>query len=167
MTRSTGPSTVLKQSTLAMAIAFACLPESTATVDLRILETTDIHVHLVDYDYYQDKPSTSLDLAKTATLIKAARAEVKNSLLFDNSDLIQGNPLGDYIAKEQGLTDGQLHPVYKAMNLLNYDAGNLGNHEFNYGLDFLKTSLCNYCLYEQRCRNNNRSHSQLLLSCTR
>ncbi|GJM70306.1 hypothetical protein HMSSN036_25220 [Paenibacillus macerans] len=27
------------------------------------------------------------------------------------------------------------------MNLLNYDAGNLGNHEFNYGLDFLKTAL--------------------------
>lgn len=112
-----------------------------ATVDLRILETTDIHVHLVDYDYYKDKPSTSLGLAKTAALIKMARSQVTNSLLFDNGDLLQGNPLGDYIAKEQGLVAGQLHPVYKAMNLLNYDAGNLGNHEFNYGLEFLKTSI--------------------------
>lgn len=112
-----------------------------ATVDLRILETTDIHVHLVDYDYYKDKPSTSLGLAKTAALIKIARSQVTNSLLFDNGDLLQGNPLGDYIAKEQGLVAGQLHPVYKAMNLLNYDAGNLGNHEFNYGLEFLKTSI--------------------------
>jgi 2',3'-cyclic-nucleotide 2'-phosphodiesterase/3'-nucleotidase len=112
-----------------------------ASLQVRIMETTDIHVNLVDYDYYRDKPSASLGLAKTASLIKIARAEVNNSLLFDNGDLIQGNPLGDYIAKEQGLAEGQVHPVYKAMNLLNYDAGNLGNHEFNYGLDFLKLAL--------------------------
>ena len=131
----------LKQTLLAMAIATICLPANAAKVQLRILETTDIHVNIVDYDYYRDKASVTLGLAKTATLIKAARLEVKNSLLFDNGDLLQGNPLGDYIAKEQGLADGAIHPVYKAMNLLNYDAGNLGNHEFNYGLDFLKTSL--------------------------
>ncbi|MGB0865740.1 MAG: bifunctional 2',3'-cyclic-nucleotide 2'-phosphodiesterase/3'-nucleotidase [Granulosicoccaceae bacterium] len=114
---------------------------SAATVDLRILETTDIHVHIVDYDYYSDKPSASVGLSKTATLIKAAREEASNSLLFDNGDLLQGNPLGDYIAKQQGLSGDQRHPVYKAMNLLDYDAGNLGNHEFNYGLEFLQQSL--------------------------
>ena len=27
--------------------------------------------------------------------------------------------------------------MFKAMNELGYDAGNLGNHEFNYGLDYL------------------------------
>ncbi len=110
-------------------------------VKLRILETTDIHVNLVNYDYYQDTKTDKYGLAKTATLIKQARAESKNSLLFDNGDLIQGNPLGDYVAKEDPLQDGETHPVYKAMNLLNYDAGNVGNHEFNYGLDFLGTSL--------------------------
>lgn len=110
-------------------------------VNLRILETTDIHVNLVNYDYYQDTVTDKYGLAKTATLIKQARAESENSLLFDNGDLIQGNPLGDYVAKEEPLKDGEIHPVYKAMNLLNYDVGNIGNHEFNYGLDFLKTSL--------------------------
>lgn len=132
---------VLTKTTLAITIAAICLPVQAAKVQLRVLETTDIHVHVVDYDYYSDKSSNTLGLAKTASLIKAARAEVKNSLLFDNGDLLQGNPLGDYIAKEQGLGDGQIHPVYKAMNLLNYDAANLGNHEFNYGLDFLKKAL--------------------------
>jgi 2',3'-cyclic-nucleotide 2'-phosphodiesterase/3'-nucleotidase len=39
------------------------------------------------------------------------------------------------------LEDGETHPVYKAINLLAYDAGNVGNHEFNYGLDYLNTSL--------------------------
>lgn len=70
--------------------------------------------------------------------LTAARAEVKNSMFFDNGDLLQGNPLGDYVAKKIGLKASEIHPVYKAMNLLNYDAGNIGNHEFNCGLEFLK-----------------------------
>ncbi|MEH6403799.1 MAG: bifunctional 2',3'-cyclic-nucleotide 2'-phosphodiesterase/3'-nucleotidase, partial [Sneathiella sp.] len=110
-------------------------------VKLRLFETTDIHVHLTDYDYYKDKPSNSVGLAKVSTLLTQARSEVKNSIFIDNGDLIQGNPLGDYMAKRRGLKDGEIHPVYKAMNLLNYDAANLGNHEFNYGLDFLKTAI--------------------------
>ncbi|MEW4223883.1 bifunctional 2',3'-cyclic-nucleotide 2'-phosphodiesterase/3'-nucleotidase [Rossellomorea marisflavi] len=113
----------------------------TDLVNLRILETTDIHVNLANYDYYQDAETDKYGLVKTASLIKQARTEAKNSLLFDNGDLIQGNPLGDYVAKIDPLQPGETHPVYKAMNLLDYDAGNIGNHEFNYGLDFLKTSL--------------------------
>jgi len=112
-----------------------------ATVKLRVMETTDIHVHIVDYDYFRDAPSVTVGLARTAALIKAARAEATNSILVDNGDLIQGNPLGDYMAKQRGLKAGEVHPVYKAMNLLDYDAGNLGNHEFNYGLEFLGTSM--------------------------
>ena len=63
---------------------------------------------------------------------------MRNSLLFDSGDLIQGNPLGDYVAVEQRLQPGQVHPVFKAMNQLDYAAATLGNHEFNYGLDFLR-----------------------------
>jgi len=112
-----------------------------ATLRLRILSTTDIHTHIVDYDYYRDQPDNSLGLARTAALIRQARAEVRNSLLFDSGDLIQGNPLGDYVAVEQRLQPGQVHPALKAMNLLDYAAASLGNHEFNYGLDFLRAAL--------------------------
>jgi len=127
-----------------ISIALA-LVSSTAladsTVSLRILETTDIHTHLVNYDYYRDGESDTVGLAKVATLLKTARGEAENVVFIDNGDLIQGNPLGDYMAKERGLKDGDVHPVYKAMNLLGYDAANIGNHEFNYGLDFLGKSL--------------------------
>lgn len=41
----------------------------------------------------------------------------------------------------KGLKEGDVHPVYKAMNTLDYVVGNLGNHEFNYGLDFLHKAL--------------------------
>ncbi len=115
--------------------------EAPATLKLRLMETTDIHVNIVNYDYYQDAATDEFGLAKTAALIKQAREEVQNSLLFDNGDLIQGNPLGDYVARMDPLQEGDIHPVYKAMNLLDYDAGNIGNHEFNYGLNFLRTSL--------------------------
>lgn len=29
------------------------------------------------------------------------------------------------------------HPLYRVMNLMKYDVISLGNHEFNYGLDYL------------------------------
>lgn len=112
-----------------------------AEVRLRLLETTDLHMNLLSYDYYQDKDTDQYGLARTVSLIKAARAEVPNSLLFDNGDLLQGNPMGDYIAKVSPLKDGETHPAYQVMNQLGYDAANIGNHEFNYGLDFLRRSL--------------------------
>ncbi|WP_029097457.1 bifunctional 2',3'-cyclic-nucleotide 2'-phosphodiesterase/3'-nucleotidase [Brevibacillus thermoruber] len=135
---------LLPASLVVAALSFPLVPASAngdSTLKLRLLETTDIHTHIVNYDYYQDKETDEFGLAKTASLIKKAREEAKNSMLFDNGDLIQGNPLGDYVAKVKPLKDGETHPVYKAMNLLNYDAGNIGNHEFNFGLEHLERSL--------------------------
>src|SRR5262245_11516759 len=122
---------------LLLLAALAWLPARAqdAVLRLRLLSTTDIHTHIVDYDYYRDQQDVSLGLARTAALIRQARSEVRNSLLFDSGDLIQGNPLGDYIAVEQQLQPGQMHPVFKALNQLDYAAASLGNHEFNYGLD--------------------------------
>ena len=111
------------------------------TIELRLLETTDIHVHIMNYDYFRDREDDAIGLAKTATLIKQAQAEATNSLLVDNGDLIQGNPMGDYMAREKGVDGSNIHPVYKAMNTLPYEVGNIGNHEFNYGLDFLNQTL--------------------------
>jgi 2',3'-cyclic-nucleotide 2'-phosphodiesterase/3'-nucleotidase len=110
-------------------------------VRLRIMETTDLHMNLLSYDYYQDKPTDQYGLARTISLIKAARAEAPNSLLFDNGDQLQGNPMGDYVAKVKPLKDGETHPAYKVMNQLGYDGANIGNHDFNYGLDFLRRAL--------------------------
>ena len=111
-----------------------------ATVDLRIMETTDLHSNMMDFDYYKDSATEKFGLVRTASLINAARGEVKNSVLVDNGDIIQGSPLGDYMAAK-GLQQGEVHPVYKALNTLDYAVGNLGNHEFNYGLDYLKKAL--------------------------
>ncbi len=116
-------------------------PAQAAELRLRLLETTDLHMNLVNHDYYQDKATDNFGLAKTATLIKAARAEVKNTMLFDNGDLIQGSPLGDWVARVKPLAPGQVHPAYKVLNWLGVDAANIGNHEFNYGLPFLRQAI--------------------------
>ncbi|ACX89317.1 bifunctional 2',3'-cyclic-nucleotide 2'-phosphodiesterase/3'-nucleotidase [Pectobacterium parmentieri] len=111
-----------------------------ATVDLRVLETTDLHSNMMDFDYYKDTPTDKFGLVRTASLIHAARDQATNSVLVDNGDLIQGSPLGDYMAAK-GLKAGDVHPVYQAMNTLDYSVGNIGNHEFNYGLDYLHKAL--------------------------
>ncbi|MBO0345048.1 bifunctional 2',3'-cyclic-nucleotide 2'-phosphodiesterase/3'-nucleotidase [Roseibium sp. CAU 1637] len=111
------------------------------TAHLRLMETTDLHVHVFPYDYYADRPTDTAGLARTATLIRQIRDEATNSMLVDNGDFLQGNPLGDYIAYERGMKDGDLHPVIKGMNVLGFDAGTLGNHEFNYGLEFMQKVL--------------------------
>lgn len=108
---------------------------------LRLMETTDLHVHVFPYDYYADKPRDTVGLSRTASIVKDIRAQATNSLLLDNGDFLQGNPMGDYIAYERGMKEGDMHPVIAAMNTLGFDASTLGNHEFNYGLDFLMKSL--------------------------
>ena len=105
---------------------------------LRLMETTDIHVNLLPYDYYADKPNDTMGLSRTASIIEKIRAESTNSMLIDNGDLLQGNPMGDYIAYEKGMKDGDAHPIMKGMNLLGYEVSTFGNHEFNYGLSFLE-----------------------------
>ncbi|HDR4459666.1 TPA: bifunctional 2',3'-cyclic-nucleotide 2'-phosphodiesterase/3'-nucleotidase [Bacillus cereus] len=114
-----------------------------STVKLRILETSDIHVNLMNYDYYQTKTDNKVGLVQTATLVNKAREEVKNSVLFDDGDALQGTPLGDYVAnkikdQKNPVDPSYTHPLYRVMNLMKYDVISLGNHEFNYGLDYLK-----------------------------
>jgi 2',3'-cyclic-nucleotide 2'-phosphodiesterase / 3'-nucleotidase len=114
---------------------------ATNQAHLRIMETTDLHVHVFPYDYYSDKPVDTVGLARTAAYIKEIRAEATNSILLDNGDFLQGNPMGDYIAYERGMKEGDLHPVITALNTVGIEASTFGNHEFNYGLDFLMKSV--------------------------
>ncbi|GLS90728.1 2',3'-cyclic-nucleotide 2'-phosphodiesterase [Psychromonas marina] len=116
-------------------------------MDLRLMETTDIHTNIMPYNYFVSADGNAENmpnwgLARTAIVIESTRAEVDNHMLFDNGDLIQGSPMGDYMAQlgsEHLKTNA--HPVYKAMNALGYDAANLGNHEFNYGLEYLEETV--------------------------
>lgn len=118
-------------------LAFAA---ASSTVNLRIVGTTDVHGFLTDFDYYKDAPTEKFGFSRAANLIKQAREEVPNSVLVDNGDLIQGNPISDYQAAV-GAKEGRPEPSIMALNAMKYDVGTLGNHEFNYGLPYLETAM--------------------------
>ncbi len=110
------------------------------TAWLRIMATSDLHMHIVPFDYASGTPSLTTGLARTAALIRAARSEERNVLLFDNGDFLHGSPLGDQIlrmfAREMHEPRGR-HPIVAAMTRLGYDAVTLGNHDFDHGIDHL------------------------------
>jgi 2',3'-cyclic-nucleotide 2'-phosphodiesterase/3'-nucleotidase len=135
------------------AAGWAASPATAATsgttARITIMGTSDLHANVVNWDYYKDAvyddgrpgvPTNAVGLARVASLVKQVRADRgrDNTLLFDAGDTIQGTPLGFYYATVDPVTvSGAMHPVAAQMNALGYDAVALGNHEFNYGLDFL------------------------------
>ncbi len=134
-----------------LATTLAADPARAAAEDahsftLAVLGTTDLHGNVLNWDYfknaeYDDGAHNDIGVAKCATLVKAARAHygASHCITLDAGDTIQGTPLAYYYAKIDPITGGPTHPMALAMNELGYDAAALGNHEFNYGLDILRT----------------------------
>ena len=70
---------------------------------IRILATSDLHMHLTGFDYYTDTPDPTLGLTRTASLIRKARHEATDALvlMFDNGDSLQGTPMGEWGRSER------------------------------------------------------------------
>ncbi len=110
---------------------------------LRLLATTDLHMHILPYDYLSDLPNARWGLGQTAKLIQEARREVENTLLFDGGDFLHGTAMGDFVVerRKQAPQALQVHPMIAAMNHLRYDAVTLGNHDFDRGVDVLLSAV--------------------------
>lgn len=121
-------------------------PPRDAALRLRLLQTTDVHGHLLPFDYHTNRPDRPWGLTRLATLIARARKEMgrANCLLLDNGDFLQGTALSDLTAQPGHGWNGP-HPVIATMNRMGYDAGTLGNHEFNFGLDWMMGTLAQAC----------------------
>lgn len=154
MTSPSGPSrrqVLVAAAAAATAPLIAAAPAQAAgaarprTWDLTLLGTSDTHGNVYNWDYYRDaeyddSKRNDIGVAKLATLINQIRRERrgKATLVLDAGDTIQGTPLATYYAKQEPITaTGEKHPMARAMNVIDYDAVTLGNHEFNYGLPLL------------------------------
>ena len=108
------------------------------SVDVLIASTTDVHGWLRGWDYFSNRPDTTRGLSRIATIVDSLRAANPDRVvLVDAGDDLQGAPIAS-IAVRDSLRQ---NPIIAAMNALNYDAGVIGNHEFNYGLSYLNRAI--------------------------
>lgn len=108
-------------------------------VDFRIIGTTDLHGQLNSKDYERGVNFNSGGLARVYDLIKKTRAELPdgNTITLDAGDVLFDYTTEYIFAANQE----EIQPIYKAMSLIGYDAITLGNHEFDYGYDYLLRQL--------------------------
>jgi 5'-nucleotidase len=103
-------------------------------VTISILHTNDIHCHIEPFTSSNEKMNGKGGLARIAQLAKLEREKNKNTFLFDAGDMFQGTPYFNYFKGELML---------KTMSAAGYDAGTVGNHEFDNGLEGLLNPLPN------------------------
>ncbi|MFN8337881.1 MAG: metallophosphatase [Saprospiraceae bacterium] len=99
---------------------------------LTILHTNDVHSRIEPFPMDGSKNEGLGGVAKRATLIKRIREEQKNVLLLDAGDMFQGTPYFNFFGGEVEI---------KLMSELGYDAGTIGNHDFDGGIDGLERQL--------------------------
>lgn len=100
---------------------------------LVIYQTSDLHGFVYPTNYVTEK---SLGILKIGTYILKDEKNYDESLKIDCGDLIQGSALTHYLSKQKIDTN----PITELLEDIGYDAYTLGNHEFNYGLDYLNTA---------------------------
>jgi len=111
------------------------------SIPLRILATSDVHMHVMAFDYFSDAPAPGWGLEALAPLIKQLRHDAlqesppRATVLVDNGDLLQGTPLGRYLSRQTH--PDMVHPLAQVMDNLGYDAVGLGNHDLDFGFRYL------------------------------
>jgi 5'-nucleotidase len=99
---------------------------------ITILHTNDTHSQ-IDPILDNDKINAGKGgVARRATLVKRVRKENPHTLLIDAGDVLQGTPYFNFYKGEV---------EYKAMSMIGYDAGTIGNHEFDNGVESLAKAM--------------------------
>src|SRR5213594_998212 len=105
------------------------------TAHIVIVATTDIHGRVLGWDYVRDA-ATPGGLSRAATALETLHARYpSNLILVDAGDLLQGNPFATFYGRYD---KRQPQPIVDALNALQYDVVTPGNHDFDFGVDFLR-----------------------------
>ncbi|AFH50817.1 5'-Nucleotidase-like esterase [Ignavibacterium album JCM 16511] len=100
------------------------------TVNVKIIETSDVHGAIFPYDLVNDRPSNS-SLAQAMTYLNEQRADTNQIVfLLDDGDILQGDPVVYYYNFEKSDT---IHLYADVMNYMKYDAATIGNHDIETG----------------------------------
>lgn len=107
--------------------ALAAQDAADDSVTITILGSSDVHGRFLPWDYAGDTEDLSGSFAQISTVVKEIRAKNPNTILLDCGDTIQDNSVEQF-------NTAPLSPMVAAMNAMKYDAWEMGNHEFNFGL---------------------------------
>ena len=123
----------MKKALIISILSFCFTPlimAQTKTVNLRIIETSDVHGYFFPYDFVERKPLDGT-LMRVNTYIDRLRKEYgENLLLIDNGDILQGQPTC-YWSNYVMTTDQNI--AAKMVNYMRYDAETIGNHDIEPG----------------------------------
>jgi 5'-nucleotidase len=129
LTRTTS---LLKWGIPSLSVSAPLLQPGKGETLITILHTNDTHSQ-IDPILENDKNYAGKGgVARRATLVKHVRKENPNTLLIDAGDVLQGTPYFNFYKGEV---------EYKAMSMIGYDAGTIGNHEFDNGVESLAKAL--------------------------
>lgn len=124
--------TEILTSTTHESLAEPFLLPSRGETLITILHTNDTHSQIDPVPPNDKLYPGKGGVARRATLVKRVRRQNPNTLLIDAGDVFQGTPYFNFYKGEV---------EYKAMSAIGYDAGTLGNHEFDNGVDALAAAL--------------------------
>lgn len=95
---------------------------------LTILHTNDVHSRLDPFPMDGSKYQGMGGVSARKKILDEVRSKKNNVLLLDAGDMFQGTPYFNFYKGE---------PEIKVMNAMQYDAGTIGNHDFDAGTDVL------------------------------
>lgn len=100
------------------------------TVNLKIIETSDVHGCFFPYDYIENTPMEG-SLARVSTYLKKVRKQYgDNVILLENGDILQGQPTCYYT---NFVKTDLPNAAAEIVNWLGYDAQAIGNHDVETG----------------------------------
>lgn len=99
---------------------------------ITLLHTNDTHSRIEPFGPGNGAISGLGGMARRATLVKQLRQQLGAVLLLDAGDTFQGTP---YFNRYKGRLD------YQLMRMVGYDAGTLGNHDFDNGVGMLVEAM--------------------------
>ncbi|MBS4770827.1 bifunctional metallophosphatase/5'-nucleotidase [Carnobacteriaceae bacterium zg-ZUI240] len=111
-------------------------------MEIKLLATSDMHGYILPTNYGERNMNLPFGTAKVASTIKHIKKEANGPVVtIDNGDFIQGSPLSYFVNKSEKY---RVNDLTQVINAIGYDLGVLGNHEFNYGMDYLKQAVSSY-----------------------
>ncbi|MDR2293558.1 MAG: bifunctional metallophosphatase/5'-nucleotidase [Prevotellaceae bacterium] len=124
--------------TIILCLHLSCTSEQ--NVEITVMHTSDIHGAFFPYDFINGKPMDR-SLSHVYSVIRQERELNQNLILFDNGDILQGQPAAYYY---NFIDTASVHLAAQIINFMKYDAASVGNHDIETGHDVYDKVFAEY-----------------------